>query len=118
MSRKSDAEAQELLSAYLFNKPPTSSREEEGMSSLANGILMRVHPESDCVGRGFGCWVHSPTGRMASWPVHWREDTGSAERICEHGGKHPDFDDSAYRKWAGLRDLDAHSCDGCCVEEV
>ena len=39
---------------YQFNKPPTSSHEDKGMSSLANGILMRVHPESDCVGRGPG----------------------------------------------------------------
>ena len=115
MSRKSDTEAHELLSALPIQQAVVN---EEGMSSLANGILMRVHPESDCEGRGFGCWIHSPTGRMASRPVHWREDTGSAERICEHGVKHPDFDDSAYRKWAGLRDLDVHSCDGCCVEEV
>ena len=39
---------------YQFNKPPTSSHEDGGMSSLANGILMRAHPESDCVGRGPG----------------------------------------------------------------
>lgn len=58
---------------------------------------LRVHPESECAGRGIPCCIHSPSDHhMASWPQNWRADTQVMERLCEHGVGHPDPDHMAY----------------------
>lgn len=83
-----------------------------GMISVENDVLMRVHPPSACEGRH--CWVHDPSPTyMATWPIRWREDRGTAERMCPHRIGHPDPDDVAYHLSLG-RDVFVHGCDGCC----
>jgi len=82
---------------------------------VANGALFRVHSPSACAGRH--CWVHDPTpSPMTSWPIRWRGDKGTAERICSHNVGHPDVDDVAYHAMFG-RDVSVHGCDGCCEDE-
>ena len=82
------------------------------MTVLENGILTRVHPSGACAGEN--CWVHNPSpSHMKSWPVRWRADKRTAERMCPHKIGHPDPDDLAFN--LRLRhDVPAHTCDGCC----
>ncbi len=102
-------------------------------------VMTRVHTPSVCAGRT--CMIHNPTDHpMRSWPIHWRDDRGLFERICEHRVGHPDPDQQDYwREQAErgeIRDevLDDefgfvenvrtpdqhvatqmdHTCDGCC----
>ncbi|MET3769830.1 hypothetical protein ABIB15_002534 [Marisediminicola sp. UYEF4] len=83
-----------------------------GIVAIGNGLLTRVHGPDLCAGTS--CWVHTPsTHGMNGWPVHWRQDKGTAERVCEHGIGHPDPDDTAFHARAG-RDTTVHGCDGCC----
>lgn len=79
------------------------------LTIVKNGAL-RTHPASACEGRN--CWVHNPSGPMESWPVVWRADKGTAERLCVHRVGHPDVDDVAYHAMSG-RDVSQHACDGC-----
>lgn len=82
------------------------------MTIVENGAL-RTHPASACHGRH--CWIHDPTpSHMTSWPVRWRGDKGTAERICKHGIGHPDIDDVNYNL-SIRRDVTQHGCDGCCA---
>ncbi len=83
-----------------------------GIVAIGNGMLTRVHPPELCAGTA--CWVHSPSvHHMTGWPLHWRADKATAERVCEHGIGHPDPDDAGYHARAG-RDVSIHGCDGCC----
>lgn len=85
------------------------------MVLVENGALLKVHQPSACSGRH--CWVHDPTpGHMVSWPIRWRDDKGTAERLCAHGIGHPDVDDIAYHLLVG-RNVSVHGCDGCCENE-
>lgn len=87
------------------------SLDAQGLTMVENGVL-RVHPREACAGRR--CWVHDPTpSHMDSWPVRWRADKSTAERVCPHGIGHPDIDDIAYNQSIGL-DVTTHGCDGCC----
>lgn len=80
--------------------------------ALQSGVLTNVHPASSCAGRH--CWIHNPSEHhMVTWPVDWRSDKGTAERICPHSIGHPDPDDVAYHAGLG-RDVSVHGCDGCC----
>lgn len=77
--------------------------------------LVNVHEIDGCAGRV--CILHSPTKHhMHTWPLHWRDDRGIFERICDHGVGHPDPDQFDY--WDSLGDDDdsrgVHGCDGCC----
>ena len=82
------------------------------MTMIANGVLTRVHPAGACAGEH--CWVHNPSPtHMVSWPVRWRADKRTAERICSHDVGHPDRDDVAFNARFG-RDVAIHSCDGWC----
>ena len=82
------------------------------MISVENDKLLRVHPPSACEGRN--CWVHNPSDtHMKKWPIWWRDDKGTAERMCPHRIGHPDPDDVAYH-WSLGRDVSVHGCDGCC----
>lgn len=82
------------------------------MTMLENGVLTRVHSPSACAGRN--CWVHNPSPtHMVGWPVTWRADKQTAERLCPHRIGHPDPDDVAYNLRLGY-DVSAHACDGCC----
>ena len=53
---------------------------------------------------------------MVTWPIHWREDKSTAERVCGHGIGHPDPDDVGFNARNGL-DVRVHGCDGCCAAE-
>lgn len=80
---------------------------------LADGRTLYVHPLFMCEGRT--CVIHNPADHaMRDWPLHWRDDRGIFERICEHGVCHPD--PSQFEYWQ-LRDemwQAVHGCDGCC----
>lgn len=81
--------------------------------AIDNGWLTKVHPAGLCAGTQ--CWVHNPSDHhMTGWPVRWRADKHTAERVCEHGIGHPDPDDRAYHHRQG-RDVSVHGCDGCCA---
>lgn len=81
---------------------------------LPNGReLHNVHDESFCAGRV--CIVHNSTEHhMVEWQLHWRDDRGIFERICEHGIGHPDPDQFPY--WRGTHQMyqAVHGCDFCC----
>ena len=80
--------------------------------AIDNGVLTRVHPTSSCAGET--CWIHNSTpGHMVGWPVRWRGDKGTAERVCQHNIGHPDPDDIKFHARHG-RDTSIHGCDGCC----
>lgn len=97
----------------------TTTAGDVGASELiavANGLLTGAHPPSTCAGQAWGCWVHSPKPHsLAHAPIRWREDKGSAERICDHGIGHPDPHDAAYWWTVHHRDVTRHSCDDCCA---
>lgn len=68
--------------------------------------LYGVHLPGQC--RGQYCVIHKPRAtHMDDWHLHWRDDRGIFERICEHGIGHP-----APEQW-GYTDC-VHGCDGCC----
>jgi hypothetical protein len=79
--------------------------------------VLKVHPRSQCEGRGIPCCIHSPSDHhMRTWEMNWRADTGVMERTCPHGIGHPDPDHMAYVRsvsdenaWQGV-----HGCCGCC----
>lgn len=84
------------------------------MTVVSNGVLTRVHLRDACVGRK--CWVHGPSeSHMQFWPVTWRADKRTAERLCSHQIGHPDPDDLEHNANLG-RDVSAHTCDGCCED--
>lgn len=77
--------------------------------------IFAVHAPADCVGRP--CCIHAPSDHhMRDFPRHWRFDRRIMERICPHGIGHPDPDDAAYQRSAGLPYDGVHGCDGCCVD--
>ena len=83
--------------------------------AVANGVLIHVHEPEKCVGTK--CWVHDPsTHSMNSWPISWRRDRGTAERLCPHSVGHPDPDVVSYNASVG-RDVSIHACDGCCAPQ-
>ena len=85
-----------------------------GLTWLAHGILTNVHPPAACADRH--CWIHNPSAHhMTTWPVRWRGDRGTAERVCSHAIGHPDPDDVEYNRLSG-RDVSVHGCDGCCLD--
>jgi hypothetical protein len=62
------------------------------------------------------CVIHAPTPHhMRSWYLHWRDDRGIFERICEHGTGHPDPDQLDYWKSIGKEAESIHGCCGCCI---
>lgn len=79
---------------------------------LEQGIMTNVHSSSACL--PYHCWVHRPsTHHMVTWPIRWRQDKRTAERVCEHKVGHPDPDDRAFNLRNG-KDVSMHGCDGCC----
>lgn len=83
--------------------------------TVANGTMTRVHQPDQC--EGHPCWVHRPSSHhMNTWPIFWRSDRTTAERLCEHEVGHPDPDDAAYHQRLG-RDVSAHHCDDCCARD-
>jgi hypothetical protein len=72
--------------------------------------LHNVHDDSLCAGRV--CIIHNPTEHhMVEWQLHWRDDRGIFERICEHGVGHPDFDQHEYWREANKLYEAIHGCD-------
>ena len=81
----------------------------------AEGIqLVNVHAMDNCAGRP--CVIHNPTDHhMREWQLHWRNDRGIFERICEHGIGHPDPDQFDYWRQIGQEWQSVHGCDRCCL---
>lgn len=80
------------------------------------GQLVWVHPKAKCEGEY--CCIHNPSDHpMKDYPLHWRSDKGSMERICPHGIGHPDPDEMAFLKRIGSYEdhMGVHGCDGCCT---
>lgn len=76
-------------------------------------VLTNVHAGTSCEGRP--CVIHRPTPHhMADWTLHWRDDRGIFERICEHGIGHPDLDQFDYWRSVDQDSQAVHGCDGCC----
>jgi hypothetical protein len=98
----------------IDRRPPDTIRPQfSDVISVANGIMTNVHMPDAC--SGDHCWIHRPSPtHMASWPVSWRADTRTAERMCSHSVGHPDPDDVEYNRKQG-RDTSQHGCDGCCA---
>lgn len=79
-------------------------------------VLVNVHDAASCAGRA--CVIHSPTEHhMSGFPLHWRDDRGIFERICEHGIGHPDPDQLDYWCESGREHEAVHGCDGCCYPQ-
>lgn len=81
---------------------------------LPNGLVLEnVHSARLC--EGWACVIHRPTPHhMAEWPLHWRDDRGIFERICEHGIGHPDPDQFDYWYATDQTAQGIHGCDGDC----
>ncbi|HEX5532935.1 MAG TPA: hypothetical protein VFX33_04265 [Actinomycetales bacterium] len=77
-------------------------------------VLRNVHSPTRCTGKA--CVVHNTTDHhMREWPLTWRGDLGTFERLCPHGIGHPDPDAlgclvSTQGPTAGI-----HGCDDCCL---
>lgn len=70
-------------------------------------IIKNVHPESQCLGRGW-CSIHSSSDHhMVDWPQDWVN--GRMMRECPHGTLHGDPDDEMF-----VGRPTYHTCDGCC----
>ena len=92
------------------------------LEASAGNILggLRLHHAADQCSGEF-CCIHNPsTHRLSSAPLHWRDDRGLMERICEHGVGHPDPDDLAHKRrtmsearYRGYA-FEVHGCCGCC----
>lgn len=75
---------------------------------------VRAHTRKDC--RTEVCPIHKRTEHsMRGFPQHWREDRPLMERICPHGGGHPDPDHLANLSLDQREFEAAHGCDGCCA---
>lgn len=86
-------------------------------------ILSNVHEWWDCQNmdddepRPRDCVIHRPSRHhMRDLPLHWRNDRGIFERICEHGTGHPDPDQFQYWRSIGQEAQSLHGCDGCCAQ--
>lgn len=95
-------------------------KKSKDMDSIpwGEGLVLRTHPVSVCENDP-ACCIHNPSKHaLSDAPLHWRDDRGLMERVCEHGVGHPDPDDLAYkRRIYGDRFADTesvHGCDGCC----
>ena len=87
--------------------PSLDTPDDFDLTTLGNGQVLIVHPESACQGP-WSCSIHRPSDhRMVGWPLTWRDDRGFLERKCEHGIGHPDPDDIAYHLRSG-RDTSVH----------
>jgi hypothetical protein len=81
------------------------------------GAVLNVHRRENCQGRH--CVVHNPSDHaLKDAPLNWRADRGLMERICSHGGGHPDPDDISFKEMLHGEEFAKaeanHGCDGCC----
>jgi hypothetical protein len=98
------------------------------------GVMpVRVHSRERCEQRVLPCVVHNPSQhKMVTWPLRWRGDRSTMERICPHGQGHPDPDHMGYVQsltpenhtecpgplkcqYPHLEYQGIHTCDGCCI---
>ncbi len=103
------------MSAWMLDPTdPTTAFLASGTDSIWGAevgpvTLTNVHGADQCAGRP--CVIHFPSDHhMRHWPLHWRDDRGICERICEHGVGHPDPDQRGIMSGAGV-----HGCCGCCA---
>ncbi|MFN3602707.1 MAG: hypothetical protein ACK4UY_15095 [Dietzia sp.] len=109
------ADPDDASDTFADPDPPGEDSDDLGLTWLSNGVLTNIHSPSACAGQPWGCWVHEPRPHpLDQAPVRWREDKGTAERICDHGVGHPDPQDAAYWWNTHRRDVTLHGCDGCC----
>ena len=72
-----------------------------------------THSAESCKGKF--CCIHNPSPHhMVDWPMNWRADIQTMERICPCGVGHPDPDDLAYKRSIGAYAEGVHGCCGCC----
>ena len=90
--------------------------DEWDMVALERGVILHSHGPSVCAAQPWGCWIHNPVQHsLSDAPVIWREDRAIAERLCEHGIGHPDWQECCYQLQIRSRDVTVHGCDGCCL---
>lgn len=80
--------------------------------------LVNVHDVHDCLQQA-ACIVHDPSDHhMRPLPLHWRQDRGIFERVCEHDVGHPDPDQLEYWEQTAQQWQWIHGCcsGGCCVD--
>jgi len=81
--------------------------------TLNGSTLGGVHDGTQCTG---ACVFHNPSDHhMIEWGLIWRNDRSIFERMCVHGGGHPDPDQLEYWKANNLEAEAIHGCDGCCT---
>ena len=116
--------------AFLIGAHKREREEEERLSQPVVPLWWKLHTEEEldlmtrwgdsvhtedehCQVR---CVVHNPSeGKHREYPVNWRTDLQTLERICDHGVGHPDPDQFYWLSRTGTLDKVLHSCDGCCV---
>lgn len=98
--------------------PRQIRKEAETWRLNDNEVVDGVHSWEMCTEP---CALHSPTDHhMRDMMLHFRDDRGIFERICEHGVGHPDPDQ--YEWLVAQQGKDnantqyIHGCDGCCAE--
>lgn len=85
---------------------------------LHDGRTMQTHGPSRCVGPN--CCIHNPSDHpLRDAPLNWRGDRQPPfmERVCSHGGGHPDADSVTFIEQVAPDYADTvstHGCDGCC----
>lgn len=75
-----------------------------------------VHNRLLC--EGFPCSIHNPLDNpMKDWPLLWRADKGSMERVCPHGIGYPAMEDIMFRERNNLPTISVFgSCPDCGLE--
>ncbi len=85
------------------------TEEEASLIDLLTGVHT---PEPTC---DIACVIHNPSeGPHRDLHLHWRDDRGIFERICDHGIGHPDPDQFPYWEATDQDYQSVHGCDGCC----
>jgi len=80
----------------------------------STGLKIQTHHSRDC--KGENCSIHNPSShKLDKARQVWDDENKLMQRVCEHGLKHPDFDDVKFNKDAKSNaNYGKHNCDGCC----
>lgn len=92
--------------------------------ALYDGRILQVHERANCMLEH--CSIHNPsTHPLNHAPLVWEQEIHTMMRVCEHGFRHPDPDDTAFKMAIGdwllveaihSVHLMSENCDGCCQE--
>lgn len=90
--------------------------------ALHDGRILQVHDAGTCF-TPLACCIHHPSDHaLNTAPLDWWQGVGMM-RVCEHGFRHPDPDDIAFKMSTGnfimveaisSVHLVSDHCDGCC----